>query len=153
LFTLTVLVGTVVSIYLAFPARHNVLLTTAIELHREPPAWDLTAPSALEVRAWLSGVVGRNPAPPLPGDGTAVTARVLSAARLQVLNRAAAVMRVQVGDDEITYLVQHARGIAPEHTDRDDGELRALAWLSGPYTVVAVGAAGSAEHWRAAFKH
>ena len=42
LFTLTVLIGTVVAIYLMFPARHNVLLTEAIA---QPPAteqaWDL----------------------------------------------------------------------------------------------------------------
>ena len=66
LFTLTVLIGTVVTIYAMFPARHNLLMTEALALHREPPAWDLNAPSGDEARGWLIGVVGNNP--PMPAD-------------------------------------------------------------------------------------
>src|SRR4051812_31864482 len=111
LFTLTVLIGTVVTIYAAFPARNNVLVTEAIEQHREPPAWDMVMPNAVELRAWLIGVVGKDV--PLPGESAAAPATVLGAARLRILNRAAALIRVRVGSDEVTYLVQHARGIAP----------------------------------------
>jgi len=43
LFTLTVLIGTVVTIYAVFPARHNLLLTQAIARHREASStWDLS---------------------------------------------------------------------------------------------------------------
>src|SRR6476469_3626942 len=77
LFTLTVLIGTVVAIYLVFPARHNRLMTEAIEHHRDPaPAWDLTAPTAPELRAWSIGLLGKEP--PLPAAG----AKILGAARL-----------------------------------------------------------------------
>jgi hypothetical protein len=145
-FTLTVLVGTVVTIYAMFPARNNVLVTEAIERHREAnPTWDLVAPNPAELRAWVIGLVGKDV--PLPGEG----ASVIGAARLRIFNRAAALIRVRIGDDEVTYLVQHARGIAPDHSERRDGELRAVAWRKGPFTIVTVGADATAAHWRAAF--
>jgi hypothetical protein len=145
-FTLTVLVGTVVTIYAMFPARNNVLVTEAIDRHREVnPAWDLVAPNPAELRAWALGLVGKDV--PLPGEA----APVIGAARLRILNRAAALIRVRIGDDEVTYLVQHARGIAPDHSERQDGELRAVAWRKGPFTIVTVGADATAARWRAAF--
>jgi hypothetical protein len=147
LFTLTVLIGTVVTIYLVFPARHNVLVTQAIELHREPsPAWDLVAPSPSVLQGWMIGVVGKDA--PLPGDG----AVVIGASRLRILNRGAAWMRIRIGGDEVSYLVQHARGIAPERSERVEDDLRAVAWRTGPYTVVVVGADATAASWRAAFR-
>lgn len=148
IFTLAVLVGTVATIYAVFPARHNVLVTKAIELHRDPASWDLTAPSLAELRAWMTGVVGK--APPVPKDTPDVS--VIGAAEMQIFKRAAAVVRLRVGGDEVTYLVQHARGISPEHAEREDGELRAIEWRVGLYTVIAVGADGDAKQWRAAFK-
>lgn len=150
-FTLTVLVGTVVTIYAMFPARHNLLLTEAIAHHREPGAtWDLAAPSADALRAWMIGAVGKDA--PLPGEGTRAVAGVIGARRLDILNRTAALIRVRIGDDEVTYLVQRARGIAPEDAERVDGALRALAWRSGRFTVVAVGPDATAAHWRAALR-
>jgi hypothetical protein len=68
------------------------------------------------------------------------------------LNRAAAAVRVRIGDDEITYLIQHARGMAPEHSERQDGTLHAFAWRSGPFSVVAVGPDATAASWRAALR-
>jgi hypothetical protein len=150
LFTLAVLVGTVATIYAVFPARHNVLATTAIDLHREPGSWDLTAPSLAELRAWLTGVVGKSP--PLPADGAVPAVSVIGAAETKIFKRSAAVVRMRIGADEVTYLVQHARGISPEHTERTDGELRAIAWRAGLYTVIAVGPDVDARTWRAAFK-
>jgi hypothetical protein len=151
LFTLTVLVGTVVTIYVMFPARHNVLMTEAIAYHREAnPTWDLVAPNPAELRAWVIGVVGKDV--PLPGEGTPVTVTILGARRLGILNRAAAVIRVRIGGDEVTYLVQHARGIAPDRSERQDGTLRAVAWRKGTLTLVAVGDDATAASWRAAFR-
>ena len=150
LFTLTVLVGTVVAIYGAFPARNNVLVTAALEHHLEAnPTWDLAAPTPAELRAWLIGVVGKDV--PLPGDGTTASPAVVGARRVEVLNRPAALIRVRVGDDDVTYLVQHARGIAPERSERQDGALHAVAWRKGAFAIVAVGAAATAASWRAAF--
>jgi hypothetical protein len=151
LFTLTVLIGTVVTIYAMFPARNNVLMTEALARHGDGnPTWDLAAPSADVLRAWMIGAVGKGA--PLPGEGTAVSVAVIGARRLEILNRAAALIRVRVGDDDLTYLVQHARGIAPERSERVDGPLRALAWRKGPFTVVAVGPDATAASWRAAFR-
>jgi hypothetical protein len=144
LFTLTVLVGTVLAIYLVFPARHNALVTEAIDRHRKPPAWDLAAPSASELRAWALGVAGRDV--PLPG----ASANIIGAKRLELFDRGAALLRVHIGDDDVTYLVQHARGIAPERFERTDGELRAIAWRTGKFTCVAVGPDADAAMWRGA---
>jgi len=146
LFTLTVLTGTVVAIYVTFPARHNVLMTEAIKHHRtREPAWDLTSPSATELRAWAIGVVGKGA--PLPGPG----ATVIGARRVELFKRDAAVLGMRVGSDEVTYLVQRARGVAPDHAQRDEGKLRAIEWRTGPFTCIAVGPDATATTWRAAF--
>jgi len=142
LFTLAVLTGTVVAVYLVFPARHNLLVTEAIARHREPPVpWDLSAPTSRELRAWALGVAGKDV--PVPdGQVTYVGAR-----RLELHERGAALIRLKVGKDEVTYLVQHVRGIAPEHLDRVDGDVRAVAWTKGPFACVAVGPSLTVEHW------
>lgn len=145
LFTLTILTGTVVAIYLTFPARHNVLMTEAIAAHQADAAtWDLSTPSGSELRAWAIGVVGKDP--PLPGAAS----KVIGARRIEIFNRGAAVIGLEVGGERITYLVQRARGIPPEHSDRDDGDIRAVAWTHGPYTCIGVGPGASAKTWRAA---
>lgn len=145
-FTLTVLIGTVVAIYLRFPARHDVLLTEAIERHRDAsPTWDLTSPTPAELRAWVIGVVGKDT--PLP----AASAKILGARRLDILNRDAALIGLTTDGMAITYLVQHARGIAPEHAERQDGDVRAVTWTTGPFRCVAVGPEGQVKTWRAAF--
>jgi len=170
-FTLTVLVGTVVTIYAMFPARHNLLMTEAIAHHRDPgAAWDLTTPTRDALRAWMIGAIGKDA--PLPG----AAATVIGARQLDILNRTAALIRLRIGEDEVTYLVQRARGIAPEGGERIEhsetgggdpdgaaggaghnapgihGALRAVAWRSGRFTVVAVGADATAAHWRAALR-
>ncbi len=142
LFTVSVLIGTVVTIYLVFPARHNVLLTEAIEHHREgEPVWDLAAPTAAELRAWAIGVVGKDV--PLPPGAEAI----VGARRIDIFQRHAAVIRLKLGSDEITYLVQRARGIAPDHSERVDGELRAVGWRRGAFACVGVGPDASAKTW------
>ncbi len=147
LFTLSVLIGTVVTIYLVLPARHNVLLTEAIERHRDTDvAWDIEAPTLPELRAWTIGVVGKDA--PLPTDAT----KVIGARRISILRRDAALMRVQIGDDQVTYLVAKARGMAPKHDEQNDGDVHASAWRVGKFTCVAVGPQASSSAWLAAFK-
>ena len=142
LFTLSVLIGLVVTIYVVLPARHNVLVTEAIDRHGDSEvAWDLEAPSPAELRAWAIGVVGKGV--PLP----ARTAKVVGARRLEVLHRPAALIRLHVGGDRITYLVQNAHGIAPHHAEQHTGELRAVAWRRGKFTCVAVGPDATADTW------
>jgi hypothetical protein len=144
LLTLSVLVGTVIAVYELFPARHNVLVTEAIDRHRNPPTWDLAAPSAGEARAWALGIAGAGV--PLPGGD----AHIIGTKRLELFDRGAALMRVQVGGDDVTYLVQHTRGIAPDRDERVDGDLRAIAWRAGKFTCVAVGRDADAGTWRRA---
>jgi len=144
LFTLTVLVGTVVAIYVVFPRRDNVLVTTAFAQHRQPPAWDLEKPTAALLRAWAIAVVGKDV--PLPaGDA------IVGASEIEVLDHRAAVVRVAIAGNEVTYLVQHLRGIVPKRTERRDGDLEAHAWRRGPFIVVVVGASQTANTWRPGF--
>ena len=142
-FTLSVLVGLVVAIYTFLPGRHTVLLTEAIAHQRETEtAWDLVAPSAIELRAWVIGVVGKG-APLPPSSVTVVGAR-----RADIDN--AALVRLRVGDDEVTYMVQHAQGMAPDNDERDDGDLRAIAWRTDTFECVAVGPMAHATQWLSA---
>jgi hypothetical protein len=140
LFTLSVLIGTVVTIYTVFPARHGVLMSETIAAHRvTEPAWDLVAPTPGELRAWAIGVVGKDvPLPALP---------VLGARRIEVLKRHVALVRVKIGSDEVTYAVQHSRSASPEHVDRDDGDLHAVLWHTGSFSCVAVGPKASSATW------
>ncbi|HEV7559526.1 MAG TPA: hypothetical protein VGO00_28815, partial [Kofleriaceae bacterium] len=102
LFTLTVLIGTVVTIYWVFDARHNVMLTEAIAQHREVDDFELKAPSPEKLGTWGLGMFGeRLPMPPS-------TIPIIGARRIEILNRRTAVIRLKIGDDEVTYLVQHA---------------------------------------------
>ena len=142
LFTLTVLVGTVVAVYLAFPARHNLLLTEAMEAHREAePQWDLVAPPFNEMRTWPIGVAGKNvPLPP-------ADARIIAARSTDIHDRRAAIVRFSLGADELTYLVQHGRGIPPKRSERTDGDLHAVSWKSGKFTCVVVGPTATKDTW------
>lgn len=148
LFTLTVLTGTVVAIYMTFPARDHALLTEAMKRVRDPdPAWDLPRPSVAELRAWAIGVAGKDaPLPRLDDPSIAV----VGAQQIVVLDQRTAFMRIDIGGDPVTYLVQHARGIAPKRTERTEGDLRAIAWGKGPYAMTVIGPARS-DKWLVAF--
>ena len=140
-FTVSVLIGTVVAIYLLLPARHDLLVTETIAHHRDPGSWDLEAPSPDALKGWAIAVVGKEA--PLPAD----ISHVIGARQLTILKRQAALIRLQIGDDQVTYLVQHARGIAPEHVSRDDGDLHAEQTKHGKFTVVGVGPAATQKAW------
>lgn len=143
LFTLTVLIGTVVAIYVVFPPRHNVLLTEAMALHQEvDPKWDLVTPAPSELRAWAIGVAGKD-FPLLPPS-----AKVLAARQTVILDRRAAIIRLAINADEVTYVVQRAKGMAPKASDRTEGNTHAVSWRRGKFTVVAVGPAS--KSWVAA---
>jgi hypothetical protein len=139
-FTLSVLIGTVVTIYTVFPARHNVLTSEALDHHRETqPVWDLSAPTSAELHAWTIGVVGKDP--PLP-DVPAIGAR-----RIEILQRHAALIRYKIGSDEVTYVVGHAARISPDHHEVHVGDLRAVSWPHGAFVCAGVGPDATAATW------
>ncbi|NVB85576.1 MAG: hypothetical protein HOV81_44845 [Kofleriaceae bacterium] len=146
LFTLSVLIGTVVAIYLLLPARHDVMVTEAIAHHADAGPWDLENPTPAELRAWSIGVVGKGA--PLPSDAV----KVIGAKRLEILKRGVALMRLDIAGEHVTYLVAHARGIPSKHVTRRDGELRAEGWRRGVFTAVAVGSDATSQTWLGAFK-
>ena len=143
LFTLAVLVGTVVTVYTVFPARHNVVLTTAIEEHRRADqTWELSRPRSDQLASWAIGVLG--------GDASLPKGDVIGARAVDVLNRRAAVIRYLVGKDEVTLVVQRARDVPPRRVHKDDGDDHVEGWRATHWTFVAVGPAASAEAWKKA---
>jgi hypothetical protein len=147
LFTLTVLTSTVVAIYLVFPVRHAALRDEAIARHRATGVtWELTAPPSSELRAWWYGVVGNEA--PLPRGAT----EIVGARRIEVMGRDAGVIRFRLGNDEVTYVAQRARTVAPKRSVWRDHGLRAIEWRQGPYVMIAVGPDASAEVWHAAIE-
>lgn len=143
LFTLTVLIGTVVLIYVYFPPRHHVLLNEAIAAHRAPPAWDLPTPTPDQLKAWTLGVVGGYP--PLP-------AQAAGGARVEVLDKPTAIIRFTYQGEPITYAIQRAGSVGPDATEKTDDELRAIGWQTGPFRYVLVGKDATAATWRNALK-
>lgn len=143
IFTIAILVGTVVAVYLLFPARHHVLATAAVAHHRAPPAtWDLPSPTPAELRAWLIGVVGDDaPLPPSLDRTPAIGAEAIT-----VLGRRAALVRLRAGTDDLTYVVARARGVGPRWTHRDH-DLHILEWRSGSFALVVVGPDATAATW------
>jgi hypothetical protein len=147
LFTLSVLTGTVVTIYTVLPARDDELSTEAIRYHRDTTGgFDLESPTAAELRAWAIGVVGKGV--PLPPESVTV----VGARRIEVLRRGAALVRLEVGSEPVTYVVQNARGITPVHAEHRDGDLRAVAWRTGKFSFVVVGNDATADRWLVAVR-
>jgi hypothetical protein len=141
--TLAVLIGTVVAVYTMFPPRHNLLMTTALENHRQSEqSWQLQAPSATELDAWALGVLGRRVSLPHPGGDVAV----VGARALEVVRRPTVLVRYQIGGVEITYVVQRA-GILSSAYRRTDGPDAIVAWRSGPWLCIVIGPSDSAARW------
>lgn len=148
-FTLTVLIGTVVAIFLVFPARHEVFLSEALARHRTQPAWDLATPTGAEARAWATGLVGaKAPLPVLDAN-----VKVIGVSRIELLDRPAALLRLAIGPDEVTYIVQPSRGIAKKADQRTAGDLRAVSVRRDGYSAAAAGPAATADRWLASIPH
>ena len=148
LFTVTMLVGTVVTIYTVFPPEGD-LAGEAISRHREvSPVWALTSPSPAELRAWVVGVVGEDAPLGLPRAGVVV----LGARRVEVVHHAAALLRVHMGTSDLSYLVKVARDDEPARLTHDQDELHAVAWRTGRFAYALVGPSVSASAWEAALR-
>lgn len=144
LLTAAVLIGTVATVFLIFPHRHNELVRHAFTEHRTPGSWDLDAPDAKSLRAWAIAAVGRDP--PLPATGPDLVP--IGARTISVLHRPAAVMRFRLGADELTLVIQRARDVQRRRVHEVDGELVALAWRKGPWTCVVIGPTATLPTWR-----
>ncbi len=143
LFTLTVLTGTVVTIYTLLPARNQVLVTEALAGHRRDiKSFDVVGPTAGELQAWTTGALGKQtPLFAVPG------AVPLAAGVITIHRRNASIVRYRVGADDVTVLMQHAKGWSPESAERDDGDLHASLKRVGRWTVVTVGAKATMATW------
>lgn len=143
LFTLAVLVGTVVAIYTLLPARNQVLVTEALAGHRRDiKTFDVVGPTVGELQAWTTGALGKQ-APVFAVLG----AVPLAASVITIHRRNASLVRYRVGTEELTVLMHHAKGWSPESAERDDGDLHASLKLVGRWTVVIVGAKATMATW------
>jgi hypothetical protein len=142
-FTIAVLIGTVVTIYTVFPARHDHLAAAALEAHHQvDTGYQLIAPGPAELRGWTVALLGE--APPVPAPSNDV--KILGARPLTLLKRPAAVLRYRIGGNEVTLLVQRTRVTAHRAT-RHEGIERAETWHRGVWTYVAVGPEATASTW------
>jgi len=142
--TLTVLVTTVVAVYVAFPKRDNALLTAALDAHGRGGPLQLESPTRDELNAWTVGVVGGEVPWPEEGEGR----RVIGTWKVEVLRRPAAVVRYEVSGVPVTMVALRAWDAPPRTYRREDGDQLAVSWRRGPWTLVAVGPADDAARWK-----
>jgi hypothetical protein len=142
-FTVAVLLGTVVTIYAVFPARHNYLATAATDAHHETAAWQVAQPTVDELRAWFAGALGDEV--PLPDAASDVA--VVGVRRVELLNRLAAVVRYQIGGSDVTMVIQRARDPAARRVSRTEGDDHVESWRTGKWSIAAVGPAATAPAW------
>lgn len=144
--TAVILIGTVVTIYTVFPRLETDAVGTAIRGHRAPePAWQLVAPGQSELAAWALAHLGDHP--PLPRRAGLA---VVGARPIALHHRRAALVRYKVGADEVSMLVERGADASTTRGTRVTGSDVADAWRDGPWTIVVVGPAATAETWRAA---
>lgn len=142
--TISILAGTVIAVFTIFPERHNEILTSTLGAHRAEVPWAVTAPDAPTLALFATAVLGE--APPLPEPGPDLV--VIGARDTTILARRAAVIRYQLGNDQLTYLVQRARDIPHRRESRRDGDDLVEAWRNGPWTCVIAGPTATADVWR-----
>lgn len=146
LFTLFVLVATVVTVYLVVPERHNALMEAAIEAHESTAAFELERPTRAEVRAWSLALLEREVPWPDARDGV----EILGVRSARVLNRRAALVRYRVDGAVVTVLVQRPRDAVPQAHWREHGDTMCISWRRGKFTFTAVGPAAE-QGWREFF--
>jgi hypothetical protein len=145
LVTFSVLVATVFSVYHLFPPRDNELLTVAIDAYQQPGPYEIERPSDTQLLAWGTGVVGERAPFPAPAPGITL----VGVRKVKILNRPAAMVRYRFEDDgsEVSYFVSRPRDVPPRRYQREDGDLHAVSWRSGRWTLVLVGPAASRDRW------
>jgi hypothetical protein len=144
LLTASVLIGTVVMVYVLFPERHNVLMSESLAAHRSEAAPELEWPSEAELGAWSLALVGKGVQWPAPGDGV----EIVSARSIEVLQLPTAIVRYRVDGEPVTLVVQRTRDAVPRKHRRVDGAHLVLAYRRAPFSYVAVGPAASEDLWR-----
>lgn len=143
LFTLFVLSATVVTVYVMVPERHNALMTTAIEAHQGEVDYELTSPTASELRAWGIALLGRDVSWPEAGPGV----EIVGAHSTEILNRPAAIVNYRIDGELVSLVVQRPRDAVPRTYRRTVGELWCVSWRRDSFTYTAVGPAAQ-ERWK-----
>jgi hypothetical protein len=146
LFTLLVLVGTVTTIYLVFPERHNALIEAATAAHTSSEELELASPTQAELRAFALALLGREvPWPELrPG------VELVGVHATSVLNRPAVLVKYRVDGAPVTVLVQRPRDALPQIHRRTEDGIYSVSWRRGKLTFIAVGPADE-PGWRELF--
>jgi hypothetical protein len=145
LVTGAVLVATVAAVYLLFPKRDHEVIDAVVAHHRDPGGFAMDHPSRPELVGWTIGALGRSV--PWP-DGADL--RIEGLKKLVVLKKPAALVRYRIGGAPVTLAAMQSWDLTGQLVI-DDGDLRAVWWRKkGPWTMIAVGPAATADAWRAA---
>jgi len=139
LLTLTVLVATVVTVYMVFPKRDNQQISRAFEFHRDPGSFDLPEPTREKLVIFALGVLG-----PVPWPEASVAIEGVKADT--IVGLPAVMVRYRIKGQAVSLVVQRARDAAPRRYSRRSGELRAESWRVKRWTFVAVGPADN-DDW------
>ena len=142
-FTVAVLLGTVVTIYAVFPARHNYLATAATEAHHASDGWQVAAPTTDMLRVWALGILGEE----VPLPAAAPDLAVVGARRVELLNRPAAVIRYRIADSDVTMVIQRSRDPGARRVSRSEGGDHVESWRRGKWSIAAVGPDATAAAW------
>jgi hypothetical protein len=142
--TASVLIGTVVTVYVLFPERHNVLMTEALGAHRSDAEPELEHPTLAELNAWSVALVGKGAQWPAPEPGV----ELLATRSIQVLEQPTAVVRYRVEGDAVTLVVQRTRDAVPRKHRRVVGPDLVISYRRGPFSFVAVGPEATSDRWR-----
>lgn len=143
IFTLVVLTSIVTTVYTMFPERHNELMSVVIEAHAEELDFEIVNPTRAELVAWSVALLGKD----VPWPASRDDVRLVGVKSLQILRRAAALVRYEIAGQRITVLVQRPRDAVPlKHWRRVDGKL-AMSWRANQFTISAIGPSDTADTW------
>jgi hypothetical protein len=143
LVTLSVLFGTVGIIYRVFPNRHDEIMTLAINAHRGPGAFELEAPSGMQIRAWSLGLFGESAPWPDVNDGLVP----IGASALRIFKRDVAIVRYELDGQPLTVVMLRKRNPVPRTLRHSSDGLYAVSWGGKRFNTIAVGPEAAREVW------
>lgn len=147
LLTVGVLAGTVIAVYLLVPERHNELMTRTLEAHTEPAEFEveLEDPSASELSAWSTGLVGSGVPWPAGDD-----IDIASSHHIEVLRRPVAIVHFRIAGQPVTLAVQRNREAVARTRRRTEEGVYLVSWRREKWTFVAAGPSADSDRWREA---
>jgi hypothetical protein len=114
-----------------------------MEAHQRPGTFELERPASAELLAWGVGVIG--PRAPFPTVDSNIT--LLGVRSIKILRRPVAMARYHFPGGDVSYFVMRAHDAPPRRYQRQEGDLQAVSWRNGLWTLTAVGPAATRSQW------